>query len=122
MDDPTDDFRRHFESLSDEGLLAIHREDLGADQDHRLVTVAIFLWADEAKLAEGLLRSESMPCFLPDENMLRMHWDWTNLLGGLRLVVPAAYAEQAKDLLRSRVSEQDLAAQAESASSEDRLR
>lgn len=89
------------------------------DEEPDLVTVATFLWAGEAKLAEGLLRSESVPCFLRDENMLRMHWDWTNALGGLRLVVPAAFAEQAKEILDSRVSRQELEAQAESASAED---
>jgi hypothetical protein len=86
------------------------------DEDQDLVTVAIFLWPNEAKLAEGLLRSESVPCYLPDENTLRMHWDWTIAWGWLRLVAPVACAEQAKDLLCSRVSELELEAQADCSS------
>jgi hypothetical protein len=148
MDATIDDFRQHFQSLSDEGLLAVNRKDLvemacqcydvelaqrglkplvaaaedaapDQEQPQELVAVATFTWAGEAKLAEALLRSESIPCFLRDEHTIQMNWCWGNALGGLRLMVPAEFAERAREILGAQVSEQELEAQAESAETEN---
>ena len=74
-----------------------------------------FLWAGQAQLAEGLLRSESIPCFLQNENTLRMDWLWTNGAGGLRLMVPSSAAERAREILAAPVSEAELEKEAEAA-------
>jgi hypothetical protein len=147
MDATINDFRRHYQSLSDEGLLAVKREDLvelarqcydvevarrglkapataaedaarDKEQPQELVAVATFLWAAEAKVAEALLRSESIPCSLRDENILRLNWGATVAFGGLRLMVPAEFAEQAREILGAQVSEQELEAETESAKTE----
>jgi hypothetical protein len=144
MDATIDDFRRHYQSLSDEGLLAVNQEDLvevarqcydvevarrglkppvtaaedaapDKEQPQELVELATFTWADEARLAEALLRSESIPCRFQDENTVGL---WGNALGGLRLMVPADFAERAREILAAKVSEQELEAQAESAETE----
>jgi hypothetical protein len=139
-----DEFRRHFESLSDEGLAQVNRDELvdtarqcydaevgrrgipptrsgeeappaNAPEDQDLVEVGNFLWAGQAQLAEGLLRSESIPCFLQNENTLRMDWLWTNGAGGLRLMVPSSAAERAREILAAPVSEAELEKEAEAA-------
>ena len=143
MDVSLDDFRRHFGILSDDALLATRREDLveSAQQclDEELsrrglstgapgsgeivaeaaeadpgsaegepVSIATYTVAEEASLARGLLRIASIPCHLANEY---------SGLGGfqLELMVPAAYVEQALDVLGAEISDEELAAQAEAA-------
>lgn len=140
VDISLDDFRRHFELLSDEALLATSRDDLveGArgcydeelarrglksagsaeaeelpapepvNPDDELVLIATYTIYDEANLARGLLESASIPFHLANEYVA---------LGGfqLRLMVPAAWEEQALEILESQISDEDLAAQAEAA-------
>jgi hypothetical protein len=143
MDVSLDDFRRHFGILSDDALLATRREDLveSAQQclDEELsrrglltgesdsgavaaesaeaepdsaggepVSIATYTVAEEASLARGLLRIASIPCHLANE--------YTGLGGfQLELMVPAAYVEQALDVLGAEISDEELAAQAEAA-------
>ena len=133
-----DDFRRHFDSLSDEGLLAVNREELvelarqcydaelarrglhpppaaaAAPEEQQpnldLVVVATFMRQDEAKLAEALLKAESIPCYVGNQYLQREEWAYE-----LQLMAPAAVADQAREILAAKVSDEDLAAQAESA-------
>jgi hypothetical protein len=143
MDVSLNDFRRHFGILSDDALLATRREDLveSAQQclDEELsrrglltgesdsgavaaesaeaepdsaggepVSIATYTVAEEASLARGLLRIASIPCHLANE--------YTGLGGfQLELMVPAAYVEQALDVLGAEISDEELAAQAEAA-------
>jgi hypothetical protein len=140
VDISLDDFRRHFELLSDEALLETSREDLvetartcfdeevsrrglkpaaaeepseapapePVNPDDQLVLIATFNIADEANLARGLLESASIPLHLANEHLS---------LGGfqLRLLVPAAYEEQALEILETQISDEELAAQADAA-------
>jgi hypothetical protein len=137
--DHTEDHRRAYARMSDGGLREIKRQDLGDlarkcyDQevarralnvtpaaqpsapDQDLVSVGSFVFPDDAKLARALLESASIPTFLENEHTLAANWMLTNVIGGLHLLVPAAVADEAREILRSRVSDQDLAAQAEAA-------
>jgi len=137
-----DDFRRHFELLSDAALLATNRDDLvesarecydeevarrglntppadepagdatsaalAGHEGEELVLIATYNIPDEASLARGLLESAEIPYQLQNEYVA---------LGGfqLRLMVPAAFEEQALEVLQSEISEEELAAQAEAA-------
>jgi hypothetical protein len=143
MDVSLDDFRRHFGLLSDTALLATRREDLvesaqacldeelsrrglstdGADAAETAgenaeaepdpsgdepVSIATCTVAEEASLARGLLRIASIPCHLANE--------YTGLGGfQLELMVPAAFVEQALEVLGAEISDEELAAQAEAA-------
>ncbi len=135
------DFRRHYEMLSDEALLETDRGDLvelarqcfdeevsrrglNAAEDaaessgeagerpalagEELVPVATFLSGDELTLARGLLDEASIPYHVVNP---------LAALGGieLRLMVPAALEEQAREILASEISDEELAAQAEAA-------
>jgi hypothetical protein len=135
-----DDFRRHFELLSDAALLDTNREDLvesarecfdeevarrglnsppadegaaepvthQASPGEELVSIATYNIPDEANLARGLLESAGIPYHLENEHAP---------LGGfqLRLLVPAAFEQEALEVLEAEISEEELAAQAEAA-------
>jgi putative signal transducing protein len=131
-----DDFRRRYAELSDEALLDLERDDLvdlardcydaelarrglrrtssappaTEAQDHgELVEVAIFSSSSEADLARALLESAAIPCYLENEfagKTLRVS-------DGFRLFVPATLMENAREILNSPVSDEELIAQAE---------
>ncbi len=139
MEATSDDFRRHFELLSDAALLDTNRKDLvdmakrcydkevlrrGLDMDatvqarpgalsdgDRLVQVAKYHSRSEFEVAAALLRSASISCHQGNRIGRRIELE-------LPLMVPAAFAEEALELLRSRISEEDLDAFAETAISE----
>ncbi len=52
-----------------------------------LVMVKRFRDMPEAQVAESILDSAGIDCFLADENTIRMDWLWSNLLGGFKLMV-----------------------------------
>jgi hypothetical protein len=135
------DFRKHFGFLSDDALLETNRTDLvdiarqcldeeisrrglnaaeepvetasdpaqhEASVSEKLIVVATFLSGEELNLARGLLEEASIPYHV--ENPLAA-------LGGieLRLLVPEALEADAREILNSEISEEELAAQAEAA-------
>lgn len=62
-----------------------------------LVMVKRFRDMPEAQVAESILDSAGIDCFLADENTIRMDWLWSNLLGGFKLMVrPEDYEEAVK--------------------------
>ena len=133
------EFRQRYDELTDEGLLSIHRHELDevaqryyddelarrglqarpdpgvevGEMDEKLVTVATFLFPDEAKLARTLLQSASIRCYLAHEHTLSIVWTWTYALGGLRLMVPVSLVDEVKEILQSVLSNEELASQAE---------
>ena len=129
--------REQFEGLFDEGLLSIDRKDLievaqqyydaeiarrglqddpaAAEEDsagEELVPVATFSSLQEADLSRALLRSADIPANL--ENELSSTWSG---IGGVRLMVPASFLEQAEEILGAQISDEELLAQAEAAES-----
>jgi hypothetical protein len=64
-----------------------------------LVTVRVFRDLPNALLAKTVLDSAEIECFLYDENIIRMDWLWSNLLGGIKLRVSAEDAKSATELL-----------------------
>lgn len=87
----------------------------GSPEEEELVLAGTFTFPDEAKLARALLQSANIPNYLENEHTLAANWMWTNALGGLRLLVPAKFLEDAREVLTSSISESDLSAQAEAA-------
>ena len=53
----------------------------------------------EALLAKSVLDSAGIECFLGDENLVRMDWFWSNLIGGVKIWVRQEDAETAAGLL-----------------------
>lgn len=85
--------RRHLES-SDSSMP--EREEMEVRQ---LVTIRQFRDLPEALLAKGSLESSGIECFLADENLVRLDWFISNFIGGIKLNVRAADAENAQKLL-----------------------
>jgi hypothetical protein len=90
-------------------------ETAGGDE---LVLIASFAYAPEAKFVRAQLEAENIPCFLGNERTLDIDWFLVNLLDGYKIYVPAADAERALEILNSRVSDEDLEAQAAAAAAE----
>jgi Putative prokaryotic signal transducing protein len=59
----------------------------------------------EALLAKGSLESAGIQAYLLDDNMIRMDWFISNLLGGIKLKVRAEDAEAASEILNQPIPE-----------------
>jgi hypothetical protein len=70
-----------------------------------LVPVRRFRDLPEALLAKGSLDSAGVECHLGDDNMVRMDWFISNLLGGVKLLVKPEDAETAAEILDQPIPE-----------------
>src|SRR5438309_222909 len=68
-----------------------------------LVLLRRFRDVPEALLAKGKLDSAGVECFLADDNMVRMDWFISNLLGGVKLLVDGEDFAQALRILNDPV-------------------
>lgn len=69
------------------------------------VTLRKFRDLPEALLAKGSLDSAGIQSYLVDDNMIRMDWFISNLLGGIKLKVRAEDAESANEILNQPIPE-----------------
>lgn len=65
-----------------------------------LVTAAVYHNVHEADIAQSLLESFGVDCFLHDQFMHRVHPFSSEVLGGMRLQVMQKDLELAKELLK----------------------
>jgi ribosomal protein S27AE len=68
-------------------------------EERPLVMVARFRDLPAALLAKGSLESAGIECFASNENMVRLDWFWSNLIGGVVLQVDEADAAAAREIL-----------------------
>lgn len=94
------------EALEDEmdRRLLTSSGDLAPEHRHQfevqdLVTIRQFRDLPEALLAKGCLESVGIECFLGDENLVRLDWFISNFIGGIKLKVKPADAENALQIL-----------------------
>jgi hypothetical protein len=64
-----------------------------------LVTIRQYRDLSEAIVARGVIESAGIYCFLKDENLVRLDWQISNLIGGISLQVPRLDAEAAEKIL-----------------------
>ena len=69
------------------------------------VTLRQFRDLPEALLAKGSLESAGIQAYLVDDNMIRMDWFISNLLGGIKLKVRAEDADAASEILNQPIPE-----------------
>ncbi len=81
-----------------------------------LVVLRAFRDVPEALLAKGRLEASGIECFLADENMVRMDWFISNLLGGVKLMVQPSEFSRASRILNEPMSD---AVEAEAELNED---
>jgi hypothetical protein len=65
----------------------------------KLITVHCFRDLPEALIAQGMLNSAGIECYLSDDNVVRMDWFWSNLLGGVKLQVGPEDMDAAREIL-----------------------
>jgi hypothetical protein len=71
----------------------------------KFVTLRQFRDLPEALLAKGSLESAGIEALLADDNMIRMDWFYSNLLGGIKLKVRVEDAEAANEILNQPIPE-----------------
>lgn len=79
-------------------------EDAG-DPGGSFVTVRRYRDLSEAIVAKTLLESAGISAWIRDENIARLEWQYSNLLGGLRLQVEAGNKAAAEDVLAQSIPE-----------------
>jgi len=68
----------------------------------RLVTVRRYRDLAEAYVGRSLLESAGIPAWIADENLVRMDWFYSNLVGGMRLQVDEGEEAAAREILEER--------------------
>ncbi|HEY6369634.1 MAG TPA: DUF2007 domain-containing protein [Candidatus Sulfotelmatobacter sp.] len=81
-------------------LVQTLNQDEGEEQG--MVTIRKFRDLPEALFAKGSLESAGIECVLLDDNMVRLDWFISNLLGGVKLQVKPEDAAVAEEILLSR--------------------
>ncbi len=71
----------------------------------RLVTVRRYRDLAEAYVGRSLLESACIPAWIADENLVRMDWFYSNLVGGMRLQVDERDEAAAREILEERAPE-----------------
>ena len=79
--------------------------DISPSEYRDLVTIRQYRDLSEAIVARGVVESAGIYCFLKDENFVRLDWQMSNLIGGIRLQVAAADVEAAEAVLAQPVPE-----------------
>jgi hypothetical protein len=64
-----------------------------------LTTIRRYRDLSEALVARAVIESAGIFCFLKDENLVRLDWQVSNFIGGIRLQVAAADVEAAEAIL-----------------------
>ncbi len=72
---------------------------------NQTVTLRQFRDLPEALLAKGSLESAGIQAYLIDDNMIRMDWFISNLLGGIKLNVHAEDVQAANEILNQPIPE-----------------
>lgn len=81
---------------------------ISVPEKRNLVLLRRFRDMPEALLAKGKLESAGIECFLGDDNMVRLDWFYSNLVGGVKLMVDAEQFAEASRVLNEPVSEGEL--------------
>jgi hypothetical protein len=105
---------REYDSLTEEAQAALRaeftrrqlepplvedREEYAEPVGREVVTVRRYRDLSEAIVAQSLLESAGIKAWTRDENLVRMDWFYSNLVGGVRLQVDAADAAAAAEVL-----------------------
>jgi len=78
------------------------------NEPEQLVTIRKFRDLPEALLAKGSLESAGIQCSLADDNMVRLDWFISNLIGGVKLQVSSEDAAAADEILNQPIPDEFL--------------
>ena len=98
-----------YESLTDTAQAALRLEFVrrklepplieDPEEAPQLITIRRYRDLSEAIVARSMLESAGIYVFLRDENLVRLDWQVSNFIGGIRLQVKAGDEQAAQDLL-----------------------
>jgi len=71
------------------------------------ITVRAFSMPWQADVARAALETQGIPVSVADANTVSVNWLYSNAIGGVRVQVPAKFAEQAIEILSSQVENID---------------
>lgn len=71
----------------------------------RMVTIRRFRDLPEALIAKGSLDSAGIDSVLVNDNLVRLDWFWSNLMGGVQLQVEPEDADAANEILNQPIPE-----------------
>jgi hypothetical protein len=93
--------------ISRRGLISGSTESPGFDvyELNETVTLRKFRDLPEALLAKGGLESAGIEAYLVDDNMVRMDWFYSNLIGGIKLKVRPEDVDAANEILSQPIPE-----------------
>jgi hypothetical protein len=74
------------------------------DPGNRPVVLRRYRDMPAAFVEKSVLDAVGIPCFLQDDNVVRMDWLWSNALGGIKLMVREKDAPEAERMLSERPS------------------
>lgn len=80
-------------------------QDDGEVELRKMVTIRQFRDLPEAFLAKGCLDSAEIDSVLLDDNLVRLDWFWSNLMGGVKLKVDPSDASAADEILKQPIPE-----------------
>ena len=110
-------FARGYDSLTDRAQAALRSEfarrgleaPLVEEEEfpaqRNLVTIRRYRDLSEAIVARSMLESAGIGVYLRDENLVRLDWQVSNFIGGIRLQVDAADEQNALELLSQPVQD-----------------
>jgi len=85
------------------------KEEISADEGElelrNMVMVRRFRDLPEALLAKGCLDSAAIESVMVNDNLVRLDWFWSNLMGGVQLIVDPENAEAANEILNQPIPE-----------------
>jgi len=80
-------------------IAANHLREIAESEARKPVIIRRYRGLPEASVAKSVLDSAGIDCILADDNLVRLDWFYSNLVGGIKLLVPESEAEAAARLL-----------------------
>jgi hypothetical protein len=76
-------------------IAADHAREIAESEARKPVMIRRYRDLPEAAIAKSVLDSAAIDCFLADDNLVRLDWFYSNLIGGIKLLVPEKDVEAA---------------------------
>ncbi len=70
------------------------------------IVIKTFSFPYEAQIAKTQLEAFGIPVYIENEHTINMDWFYSNALGGVRLLVPENYVDEAKSFLEKDFSDE----------------
>ena len=80
-------------------IAADHAREIADSEARKPVMVRRYRDLPDAAIAKSVLDSAGIDCFLADDNLVRLDWFYSNLIGGIKLLVPEKDVGAASNLL-----------------------